>query len=565
MSYLVLDSNGNLLEVKETLSLHKAVSELTEEFPSWSFVYDGNVSAYEERDLESRTFHPNPTRSLPMVSTTSSRRRPDQEMLLAMLTETSGLTKINHEEVLRMSEEDAIRRLRPWLPNGKNYATFSSAKRSILNENYKTGKASKGISCWNPWRQRMDTIRPALSRGLSLMPAYHLIGGPLIPNGAQERMLLAQKLGHPLLQAKGSAPAWRPLDISRTNFPKFTLCPRATPDCISTCLVFSGRNDLGYQAPSVFKNGQLVAYPISSGQIVKARRTQALLAEPVAFCKLLLEAVKWHRDNCKQNGIRAFVRLNILSDIPWELFYPELLSGWGHDVVFYDYTKIPARKPMSGQQASDYPYHLTFSYGGGKAALQDMELELAHGTPCAIVFYLGPENKFKRSSDKASKGKKIPWSETEWRGMKFNGYPVYDGDCHDLRPLDPSEAMIVGLQYKPPVAKKQQIKNHEKMAFLVYAETTEVTVHGVREQVWTVPASARQLGSDLYREDPNNFVLVVKTCSLSRAKPASPPPYPRSMPGESQRKLRPQRRCTSNLFGCFNRVMVQETSWILPR
>jgi hypothetical protein len=239
----------------------------------------------------------------------------------------------------------------------------------------------------------------------------------------------------------------------------------------------------------------MLSYPISTGQIVKARRTEALLAEPVAFCKLLRAAVMWHRDWCKRRGVRCFVRPNVLSDIPWELFYPELMEGWGKEVIFYDYTKIPGRSSTRRWNTADYPYHLTYSYAGGEASLTNTKSEIARGIPSAIVFYLGEHNEFIREGRK-----KAPWSRGPWRDLKFQGYPVYDGDCHDLRPLDPSEALVVGLQYKQPVSKKQRPEDPTKSAFLVYAEKTEIELSGRHKSAWIMPASGRQLGSLLFKE-----------------------------------------------------------------
>lgn len=114
-----------------------------------------------------------------------------------------------------------------------------------------------------------------------------------------------------------------------------------------------------------------------------------------------------------------FVRLNVLSDLPWELIWPELFERLG-DVCFYDYTKVAGREPPPN-------YDLTFSYSGTNWRLS--ESELAAGRRCAVVFF----------ADRA--GKRFP--ET-WRG-----YRVVPGDDHDIRPLDPP-GVVVGLNYKTP-------------------------------------------------------------------------------------------------------------------
>jgi len=266
--------------------------------------------------------------------------------------------------------------------------------------------------------------------------------------------------------------------------------------------------DTGY---SFDLEGGQQEFPISKNMITKARKTEAFLAQPEVFCALLRAAIKWHKNYCEARGIKCFVRLNVLSDIPWEVIYPELLSGWGKGVVFYDYTKIPGRVTTLdwNDKEGDKPYHLTYSFAGGKTSLENSSNEIARGVPAAFVFYMGDQNEFARTSS----GSKLPWSHTsQWQNMTFGDYPVYDGDCHDLRPLDPSEAMVVGLQYKPPVKKDLRPKDPKKSAFLVYAEQSSVFIEDNRrklgtleKKVWLVPGSSRQLGADLFLEtDPDS-------------------------------------------------------------
>ncbi len=502
MSFLLLGPKGELLQIVDG-SFHQATHDVLLEHPDWDIVYDGDAQDLEESSARKE----NPTR-LPLIH---QQRDLLEEFshndltLLRRVKESMGLTRIDPDRVnffLKDTKSDerqkeAMILLRPWLPNGSGFDNFSSAARHLLSENYKTGKAAQGVSCWNPWTSSMQNIPPSMSRGLNLVPAFGLSGGLFPQNGAQHRMMVAQAQGHPYLQARGNAPAWRPLNLKELipSSKKMTLCPSATSHCISSCLVFSGQMDIGYGTTML--DGSRKEFAISRNMITKARKTEALLAEPEAFCALLIAAIQWHKDWCDKNRMKCFVRLNVLSDIPWEVIFPELLQGWGPDVIFYDYTKIPGRVTTSRwrESSGDRPYHLTYSFAGGKLSMHHSEMEIHRGVPTAFVFYLGSNNEFDRIESK-----KVSWSNSKrWQGLRFGDYPVYDGDCHDLRPYDPSQAILIGLQYKQPV--KQHLRPDAKnSAFLVYAEKTEVKVGNSSLDGWLIPASGRQLNAELFLE-----------------------------------------------------------------
>lgn len=117
-----------------------------------------------------------------------------------------------------------------------------------------------------------------------------------------------------------------------------------------------------------------------------------------------------------RDGLRPAVRLNGTSDLPWLALQ---LSARFPQVQFYDYTKLP--RPHLRVRPN---YHITFS-------LHESNLELAldalaHGINVAVVF-------------DTRRGQPLP---ELWRG-----YPVIDGDAHDLRFLD-ARGSIVGLRAK---------------------------------------------------------------------------------------------------------------------
>lgn len=174
------------------------------------------------------------------------------------------------------------------------------------------------------------------------------------------------------------------------------LCSRSTPDCRSACLFGTGHNVTAYN------------------EAIKILRTVALYAHPEAFVSLLIRGIERFEATAKRAGMAPFFRLNVLSDIPWEAFAPEVFARFP-GVTFYDYTKIPDRSVLPDN------YSLTFSYSGANE--RDAKRALDSGRNVAVVFDRLPE--------------------TYW------GYPVVNGDLSDLRPLDPSP-VVVGLRYKRP-------------------------------------------------------------------------------------------------------------------
>lgn len=504
--FLLINSEGDVLDQYEG-KLTKVAHEVARTHPN--VIFDGDVDIAVAMEDSERVSNPLPNvRRLPVSKAGDAESKiltPEQRLLLAIKQTGLGTIDANgrprgidHDAVMRMTEEEAMRRLNPWLPVVKGYSSWCEAKAYLLKENYKTGKVAKdeGKMCWNPFTNQPEKIPPSLSRGLHLMPSRYMLGykarkldGKTIKvRGAQDLMLEAQRMGNPYLQANEFGPAWKPLDLS--GLEGFTLCSGATVDCIQSCLVLSGQNDTNvHEAESGDK------FPIANNAIPKARITEALLAEPVAFMKLLRAAIAWHRDDCICKKFKCFVRLNVLSDIPWEVIYPEIFRGWGRDVTFYDYTKVPGREPQDiPLDHNDRPYHLTFSYGGGEKAKSRAEYELSRGRAVAVVFFFGKENKRWMQSVGGVRGAQSFSERPEFRDLEFGGHRVYDGDCHDLRPLDPSQARIIGLKYKPPARRMDQRMRPENTEFLVQVESTDIP------GLFTVPATPRLLGAEHYAD-----------------------------------------------------------------
>lgn len=181
----------------------------------------------------------------------------------------------------------------------------------------------------------------------------------------------------------------------------YNLCPRASTGCISACLVFSGQSGM----PAA-QRGQAV-------------RTAFLLARPFE-CGLIIGAEI--RAALRRHG-RINLRLNVTSDIRWELVAPDMIATLaGAGVELYDYT---AWQPQN--RAPSAEYSLTYS-AKEPAHTSDAYLAdiLTAGGTVAMPF-------------NTPRGKPLP--ET------WHGFAVIDGDESDERRLDPA-GVVVGLRAK---------------------------------------------------------------------------------------------------------------------
>lgn len=167
------------------------------------------------------------------------------------------------------------------------------------------------------------------------------------------------------------------------------VCPFATDGCASACvLMTAGRG--------VMSN------------VRRAREVKTLFAatHPAAFLAILLGEL------AKLEGSGAVVRLNVASDIRWEVVIPE---AFDLDLDFYDYTKWPtgSRFPLAN-------YRIVYSRNerDGDAPATDY---LATGGTAAVVFSTLPDT--------------------------WHGYPVIDGDLHDDRTAE-APGTVVGLKAK---------------------------------------------------------------------------------------------------------------------
>lgn len=301
------------------------------------------------------------------------------------------LPRVTSAQVAAVDPEKAYRACKPYfdkvsalrLPTrSKTWDRYQDAVASLLRSNLKTEKARGGHA--------LEVL------GLSLVP-------------------------HRL--AFGAKPAKNVCGYVSTS--KNTLCLQATKECACVCLIHAGNNALTRHAYEL-----------------KAATARALLERPVEFMRLLVEAVRYQRQRLARTRYQLVLRLNMLSDVPWETIFPDLFGAF-YDVQFYDYTKVPGRTPPDN-------YDLTFSYSGSVDNVSACRYEVARGKRIAAVFLIPG----KPYSARAVATGAYPLPET------FLGLPVVEGDRDDLRFLDPRRC-VVGLRYKSPLGQKLTVQGME--------------------------------------------------------------------------------------------------------
>jgi len=181
------------------------------------------------------------------------------------------------------------------------------------------------------------------------------------------------------------------------------VCPCASPECRQMCLNTAG---VWANAPAV--------------QNSRRMKTELYFKDRPQFMADMRKSITSLVRKAEKNDLTPAVRINGTSDLPQVAM--EMAKEFPN-VQFYDYTKIP--QPWKRQLPN---YHITFS----RSEINDKETmeALEHGVNVAVVFGV-------------AKGEPKP---KEWRG-----YPVIDGDEHDLRFLDKLEGQgpfVIGLSGK---------------------------------------------------------------------------------------------------------------------
>lgn len=390
---------------------------------------------------------------------------------------------IDFRAAMAMSLKEAHEQLAPFFPRNK-YTKKTHARTSvrayttaigtsahkgmayhILDQNYKTSKKTpKDIVATLFEKTR---YRKANVLGLSLLPTTQSSKSPTVLSIIQDSPSL---YGVP-----------RPVEHGRVGVNGINVCTSASAECMSSCLVFSGHN-----------------LASDYNTVKKYALTESLVSRPEAFVRMLAENIRLHRDRSLQARTMPLVRLNVFSDLPWELMVPDLFTHF-YDVQFYDYTKVPNRQPPPN-------YDLTFSFSGTAKNAAYIDDEIGRGSRVAVVFAatglrllyrarwkVGRKwEEFVGARPKAIEMAKahgvemeplgrleVPQSPSFYRqkiGAKtqtrhyatlpkdFLGLPLVDGDVSDMRPYDPAPC-FVGLRWKNPV--NQGVTVDEAEMFIV--------------------------------------------------------------------------------------------------
>jgi hypothetical protein len=368
----------------------------------------------------------------------------------ALAHKQSGLGTYTADEVLSMSVTEAHAKIRPFFrrhATGRRlgdlipaYGTPHGMMKKFLTANAKLMKAARGAK---------GGVKAGLSRGPNLMP-------------------------HRLA-----------IDLSRRKLPMEGLgfCVGSNEACRATCLVYSGKNPLAdRQSPA------------------KLSRSESLVLEPVAWLRIFCEAIQWHVDWCTKPATRTpgeinglfgpdaekvgrkklvpYLRPNLLSDIPWELVFPDLFELFPK-LQFYDYTKVAGRRDAAN-------YDLTFSFSGSNTKL--VRSELRRRRRVAVVFWL-----------ERPCGVRIKPPCDDLEELTFLGRPVLNGDAHDFRSLDPPGS-VIGLTYKVPTREEEEGRVRYPRPPAVASKFVVDTVRDTDTGALIVAGTPAQLGADMVFE-----------------------------------------------------------------
>lgn len=355
------------------------------------------------------------------------------------------------------------------------YDTPMGMAKAWTGQNYKTGKLTKE--------------KPSKVMGVTLVPAAHPVlaaagAGPfawlLEPDRRAEGVSMIRRWRGQLPPiALGKRPTAAELAASPRGvvLPKsFTFCAGSSQECRDSCLAFAGQN-----ASEAYNNFRKVA------------QAMALLNEPAAFMRMLVESIdRFVSSKQVREGVAPFFRLNVLSDIPWELVAPWLFPLF-EDLQYYDYTKVPGRLRGRGAPSN---YDLTFSVSGTATNKAWADEEIKANRRVAVVF-LGHKQKNGEWVPVLQKGERllkgVPLPKTFW------GLPVVDGDVSDVRPRDPSPS-CVALRWKTPSGKRAGVQVDPSGAnfsfvtpiYVVSAKSSKVERPNPDDDQWLIaPVSPR--------------------------------------------------------------------------
>lgn len=208
--------------------------------------------------------------------------------------------------------------------------------------------------------------------------------------------------------------------------PNIMLCPmQVVAQCKGPCLEAAGRGGF------------------DSVRDARQAKSDYYKNDRVGFIKQLKRELTNFERLCKKNGVVPYVRLNVISDVQWELATNGSIPQSFPAINFFDYTKVAKRLTKMPRN-----YKLMFSYSKAPAYQKQVALALKSNVPMSVVFY-GP----------------MP--------ATFMGKVVVNGDNSDIENLK-HEGKVIGLKYK--VAKGKGINPAEEI-FIV--NTKHIELHQV--------------------------------------------------------------------------------------
>lgn len=323
-----------------------------------------------------------------------------------------------------------------------------------------------------------------------------------------------------------------PFDTSTDQGPGgATNCLFSTKECRKVCLVNTGQRALesGAFASSYLFSKMLRHDPQSFAINIFDRCVRAFLDADIEGRRAYQQA--FHEGAPRSMSFHRFIRLNVLSDLPWELLAPGMIESickvarralqpskrhiMRDGLALYDYTKIPYRRGVEGF------YDITLSFSGSAGmfpALFDVINGDSQAAPRAAVVFVRREEKpahgrYGTAMYRAAPGKPLS-SKEEWHSWEFLGQPVWNGDLSDVRPLDPKNVRVVGLTYKPPNYKiASPVGSKKKFSLEAVVPATDID-----RQLPTFLVRVRQPDPDappivMATQDPDNRKLVLPTIS----------------------------------------------------
>ena len=191
------------------------------------------------------------------------------------------------------------------------------------------------------------------------------------------------------------------LHLAPSGLSGHQVCPWSSEGCRQACLNTAGRGRF------------------SNVQDARIRKTKMFFEQRDEFIRLLVNDIQAFVRKCEREGLEPVIRLNGTSDILWERIpigtHKSIFQMFPY-IQFYDYTKAPPSK-----RRAEPNYSLVYSRASDMQKA-DLIGALWDGGKVAVVF-----------------SGELP--------AYYWGYPVVDGDKHDLRFLDPSGS-IIGLSAK---------------------------------------------------------------------------------------------------------------------